>query len=255
MKEEKKKSFNVVVFLMTIFYFLLLLPYIVHSNLENVGVVKDFEVIQFNSFPDDIREFLVTQKDSYTVLMVENVLPKRKMIIISDESNFVRGTIVEATDSVVDRSVDWHGYAFTDYHFDKIIIGEIKSVGRIESFFELLFINLPSDVSGLILTLSKLNFLIGPIVLVLCLSFLLRGNLGLWNIFAIPAFYSFEFFCSNMLKVSHEISISSFKMGIGYIFVILLPIAIWVGRFEVSPKGKDLIQRTKRFISSSFIIR
>ena len=238
--ETKQKRMFLVIFLF-LCYFLLLVPYVVHTNLNEVdaGIVTDLRIIPVQFLPEDVQD--VVFSDECTVLLVEDSITGKKTVVITEKSahslHIYKDDVIVITDRIIEWYVDWHVYKqyFFDDRFSILIIGDVEEVGVMESFVEGM---LYSSYGSPIFSLSKVIFLFAPLILIVYISFSFRNRFYLWNITAILALYSLEVFISNMVGSMHNITISDMEKYFGYLFVVLTPFTFLFSRYEESEEGQ-----------------
>ena len=247
--ETKQKKEILVVFTIFLCYFLLLAPYIVHTNLNEVdaGVVNDLRIVPVQSLPEDVQD-VATFDDECTVLLVEDSISGKKTIVITERPlhSLYKGDVIEITDKIIQWYVDWHAYQFFDKKFDVLIVGDVEQVGSIEAFIEeILYSRFGNSIrfGRLIFSLSQLVFFVAPLILIFYTSFSFRKRLFLWNIPAILALYSLEVFIFNTVGGMHNITISDPEKYFGYLFVALIPFAFFLSKYEESEEGKTRIRK------------
>ena len=257
--EKKRKKVILVIFLF-LCYFLLLTPYIVHTNLNevDVGVVKDLKIVPVQSLPEDIQD-VAAFNDECTVLLVEDSISGVKTVVITEKSlhslHIYKDDVVEITDKIIEWYVDWHAYKqyFFDDSFSILIVGDVEQISTLESFIEQV---LYSSYGSPIFSLSKLIFALAPLLLILFISFSFRKRFYLWNISAILALYSFEVFIYNMVGSMHSITVSDTWKYFGYLFLVLFPFTFFFSRYEESEEGqrgiKVYYERITELIASLF---
>jgi hypothetical protein len=245
----KQKKVILVVFTIFLCYFLLLTPYIVHTNLNEVdaGVVNDLRIVPIPSLPEDIQD-VASFTEECTILLVEDCVTGKKNIVIIERPlhSLYKGDVIEITDKIIEWYVDWHAYQFFDKKFDVLIVGDVEQVGAIESFIEeILYSRLGNSIrfGSLAFSLSQLVFFVAPLVLIFYASFSFRKRFYLWNITAILALYSLEVFIFNMVGGMHNIPIDDMEKYFGYLFVALIPFTFFLLKYEESEEGKMRIRK------------
>lgn len=246
--ETKQKKVTLAIFLF-LCYFLLLTPYIVHTNLNEVdaGVVNDLRIVPVQSLPEDVQDVAMFNEEC-TILLVEDCVTGKKNIVIIERPlhSLYKGDVIEIADKIIEWHVDWHAYQFFDKKFDVIIVGDVKQVGPIESFIEeILYSRLGNSIrfGSLIFSLSQLVFFIAPPILIFYTSFSSKKRFYLWNITAILALYSLEVFISNMVGSMHHIAISGMWKYFGYLFLVLTPFTFLFSKYEESEEGQRGIKK------------
>ena len=238
--EIKQKKRILVIFLF-LCYFLLLAPYIVHTNLNEVdaGVVNDLKTASVQSLPEDIQDVVFSEE--CTILLVEDSISGMKTVVITEKTphslHIYKGDMIEVTDKIIAWHVDWHAYRqyFFDDRFSILIVGDVKQISAIESSIEKI---LSSRLGSPIFSLSKAIFLFAPLLLIIYISLSFRKRFYLWNIAAILALYSLEVFVSNMVGSVHHIAISDIEKYFGYLFMVLIPFTFLFLRYEESEGGQ-----------------
>lgn len=228
-------------------YFLLLAPYVVHTNLSEVdaGIVDDLKIIPVQSLPEDVRDVAAFNEEC-TVLLIKDTISDQKTVIITEKSHryssLYKGDMVEVTDKIIEWHVDWHAYKqyFFDESFSMLIVGEVEEVSTVEASIEDL---LSSSYGGVLFSLSQVIFLFAPLLLILYITLSFKDRLYLWNITAILALYSLEVFITNILGGLHHIVVpSGAGKYFGYLFLVLIPFTLLFARYEESEKGQTRIK-------------
>ena len=243
--ETKQKKVTLAIFLF-LCYFLLLVPYVVHTNLNEVdaGIVTDLKTIPVQFLPEDIRD--VVFGDECTVLLVEDSISGVKTVVITEKSShshhIYKDDVVVITDRIIEWYVDWHAYKqyFFDDSFSILIVGDVEQISAIESSIEKL---LSSSFGSAIFSLSKLIFLFAPFLLIVYISYSFKKRFYLWNITAILALYSLEVFISNMVGSMHHITVSDTWKYFGYLFLVLTPFTFLFSKYEESEEGQRGIKK------------
>lgn len=254
--KPKKVIFAIFLFLC---YFVLLAPYIVHTNLSeaDAGVINDLKTVSVQSLPADIQDVLFSEECS--ILLVEDSISGMKTVVITEKTHhslyIYKGDVIKITDKIIEWYVDWHAYKqyFFDDSFSILIVGDVEQINTIESGIEQL---LSSSTGSAIFSLSKAVFLFAPLILILYISFSFKNRLYLWNITAILALYSLEVFVSNMVGSMHHITPSEMEKYFGYLFVVLIPFTFFFARYEESEEGqkgiKNFCDKVSELIGSLF---
>ena len=238
--ETKQKRIILVIFLF-LCYFVLLAPYIVHTNLNEVdaGIVNDLKTVSVQSLPEDIQDVVFSEE--CTILLVGDSISGMKTVVITEKTphslHIYKGDVIEITDEIIAWYVDWHAYKqyFFDDSFSILIVGDVKQISAIESSIEKI---LSSRLGSPIFSLSKAIFLFAPLLLIIYISLSFRKRFYLWNIAAILALYSLEVFVSNMVGSVHHIAISDIEKYFGYLFMVLIPFTFLFLRYEESGEGQ-----------------
>ena len=242
--KEKQKRIILVIFLF-LCYFLLLAPYIVHTNLQeaDVGIVGDLKIVPVQSLPEDIQDMVFGEE--CTVILVEDSISDKKTVVITEKSahssHIYKSNVIVVADKIIEWHVDWHAYKqyFFDDRFSVLIVGDVEEVGGMESFVEGV---LYSSFGSPIFSLSKAIFLFAPLILVLYIRFSFRNRFYLWNITAILALYSLEVFISNMVGSMHHITPSEMWKYFGFLFLVLTPFTFLFSKYEESEEGQTAIK-------------
>lgn len=242
--------------LIIIIYFISIVPYIIASNAGEAGIVIDNQNIDMNSLPDDIQDMLIYKKDSYNAILIEDpvtdvnklkgqVAKERKLVLskeIQENGSFVRvtdiGTVIYVT-----------SYNIIDQPFEKLIIGDAEkaefgdiieiintNIEQINSYISSNVLTLP-----IILSLSKVAFLAGGLLVVLMLTFLYHRMFALWNIPAIVVLYSFQSFLVNLVASLNKLDVEEISLIFGFLFIVALPLTFWIKKYEGSEEGKQKI--------------
>ena len=246
MKIETKQKRIVLVIFLFLCYFLLLAPYIVHTNLNeaDAGIVADLKTVPVQSLPEDVQD--VVFGEECVVLLVEDSISGEKTVVIREDKSahslhVYKGDVIEVTDKIIEWYVDWHAYKqyFFDDSFSILIVGDVEQINTLESSIEKL---LSSSFGSPMFSLSKVIFLLAPLLLILYISFSFRKRLYLWNIMAILALYSFEVFVSNMVGSMHHITPSEMEKYFGFLFLVLAPFTFLFSKYEDSEEGQTAIK-------------
>lgn len=221
-------------------YLALLAPDIILSNTGESGIVIESRSVQHQSIPRDIQDILPPQ-DNYYITILDDPSSEEQCAVISGHTWYVEGVFVKAIDVVNEWYTDSRTFSsIVNQPFDKIVIGETEEVavgrGVIETITQL------DDVGEcIILTLSSINVLIGGLFLILILSVLLKGSVALWNVPGILSCYSFQFFCASVVAFLNDVDVDEAIMIFGSLFVVLIPLTIWLQRYEESENGQQKI--------------
>ncbi len=255
-KKQKKVIFAIFLFLC---YFVLLAPYIVHTNLNeaDVGIVNDLRIVPVQSLPEDIRDVVFSEE--CTVLLVEDSISGIKTVVITEKSphslHIYKDDVIVITDEIIEWYVDWHAYKqyFFDDRFSILIVGDIEQISTVESYVEQI---LYSSFGSVIFSLSMVIFLFAPLLLILYISFSFKKRFYLWNIIALLALYSFEVFIFNMVGSMHNVTISDTWKYFGYLFLVLIPFIFSFSKYEESEEGqrriKEFYEKIAELIASLF---
>jgi len=219
-------------------YPLLLMPYIVHTNIKDCGIVKESKVIPLDSLPEDIQD-VIAFKPNCAVLLVEQSVSRIRAAIITDKLQ-KPGTVIEVTDKIIDWYVDWHEYRFFDRSFKVLIVGQVQPLGPLESFVETI---LSLRFGSAIFSLSKMVFFVGPLLLIVYLTLFFKHRFYLWNVPAVISLYSLGIFMGNMVGGAHQMVISDYWRYFGYLFMPLIPLTFLFSKYEESEEGGRQIRR------------
>ena len=242
-------AFRVAVCILAIsLYVFLLLPFVIHVNLDS-GIVLESRPIELESLPVHIREMCALRGiSSPSLLMVEHRYPDWSTMVISTK-NFLVGDFVELHDYVVNWRVDWRDFGFANrllernYVFDRFAITNVRRLSDVESAFENLLLG-PS-YGELLYMISEGVFYAGPVMLTLFIAFFLQRRLALWNLPAMFAFYSFEVWRLNTVMIDHGLYVPTEMVFFGYAFVACIPAILYLWRFERKPLGRKIAEKLK----------
>jgi len=255
---EKKESKKLLTIFILIIYLILLVPYIITSNAGESGVVIENQRMDVHSIPNDIQDLLIYKNNSYNAILIEDPVTnveklegksaKERKVIISTESQ-EKGTFVRIDGITTDIYVT--SYNIIDQPFDKMIIGDAKKakfadvIGSINNELENLNKYFSDDIFDIsqIVGISQLDFYIGGLLVVLILSFLFHRMFAIWNIPAIATLYSFQFFLTIIVEFLNKMKIEKSILIFGFMFILMLPLTLWMKRFEESENGKQKIFR------------
>ena len=254
MSEMKGK---LLIFLLFSCYFLALMPYVVHSNIEDAGggIVKEVKIMPFHTLPEDLRDVIHFESggaeegsDCMLILLENPISEERKVVLVAQHSHvpLAVGEVVEIKDIVVDWFVDWHAYNFFGVRFSNLIVGSAERVSEFEASVEGV---LCSPLGGAVFSLSKLAFLFAPILLAIYIS---KYRFLLWNIPLIITLYAFEVFLFNYFGQLHDLTISDMSKYFGYSFIIFAILSFLLWKYEESAEGKAKIERFYERISEWF---
>jgi hypothetical protein len=233
---------GIMVFCIALIYVLLLIPYLVHANLDNAGVVVYSEEIALDSLPEGVQG-LCKERGFVTpvVLLAKHLKPEWTTMVITSES-FQVGTVVEMSDYVINWRVDWRDFNFVDQTFDRFAIASVQPVDPFFSSIEKMLL----DQRGLILhELSRIDFNVGPVLIVFSLTILLQRRLALWNLPAIFGLYSIQSWRFNEIAYQHNGYVPPEWKFFSYFFIILIPLAFYAWHFERSEGGRVFAEKMK----------
>lgn len=231
-------------------YLLLVVPYIVHTNIGDSGIVKEVKIIEAQSMPDDLKDVFGRDKESYTVLMVRDTVSKRSFAVILTKNAHVTGSVVRVSDKIIDWHVDWHGLDFFGKRYDDLIVGEVHNPGTTATLVETI---LSSRFGSTLFSISKVVFYLGALVLIIYISFLFYNRPALWNIPAVLTCYSFVVFWDNRTANLYQVVVPDMMRYFGYMFLILLPFTIKLWRYEESGRGRGKLKAIREWIASDVL--
>lgn len=251
-KPSRRRIILLIVLVILMYIIIFPIPYIIHTNLDNAGIVIQSTEIPLKSLPRDIQE-LCNLRGIYKPhrLIVKHVEPERITLVISSKSYQV-GTVVEMFDFIANWIVDWRDFNFANQPFDKLVISDLKQLGYHESLIERMLFNTQGTIG--LFTLSKVTYYGGPVLFILCLTILVQRRLALWNIPALISSYSFQVWVQNLLAFGHKLHVATELTYFGYVFVALFPASIYAWHFERSPGGRYVAKRMKSLSRSLGLI-
>lgn len=239
--------------LIILVYLISLVPYLIASNAGEAGVIIDNQKVDKNSLPNDIQDLLIYKKDSYNLILIEDPATQidklgglkgnERKLILSNETGEM-SSFIRADNLTTDIYVT--SYNVLNQPFEELIIGdptEAKFGSIIETInYYIGMINNYSSSTILTLSeiviLSKIAFYVGGLLIVLILTFLLNRMIALWNVPAIAAIYSFQFFLADIISLLNKVKIDTSQMIFGFVFIILIPLTVWMQRYGNSEKGR-----------------
>lgn len=247
-KERKRKKeklpvkrlllFSIVVAL----YVSLLIPYLFHTSLGHAGVVIYSNVTTLDSLPTGIQEILKLRGiNTPAILLVKHLYPEWTTMVITTES-FPVNSVVEMSDYIVNWHVDWRDFSFVDQTFDRFVIASVKQVDSFSSSIEMMLLD---PQSWILIELSRIDFNVGPILVVFSLVFLFQRRLALWNLPAIFSGYSLQVWRLNAMAYEHNVYVAPEWKYFGYFFIILVPLALYAWHFERSEGGRVFAEKMK----------
>lgn len=234
-------------FVIILLYIILLIPHIIASNSGEAGIVIENQKINASSLPDDIQDILINKKDSYDIILIEDVFPKEKKQIaqewnqitkerklIISEGNQEKNSFVKLDDIKINIYIAYNIIPSINQSFEKLIIGDVEEA-KFGGIIEMIsYYNLTP-----ILTLSKIDFYAGGLLVVLILTVLLYMRVALWNIPAIIACYSFQSFLANLTAGMNNFKIDTLSQLFGFLFILALPLTYKLKAFEETKEGKQ----------------
>lgn len=235
--------------LIIMFYLILMVPYTIISNAGETGIVIENQKISVDSLSTDIQDLLINKKDSYNIVLIEDVYPKQinqitlernqvakeRKIILSRETQ-EKGSFVRIDSMTTYMYITYNAIPALNKSFEKLIIGDTKKA-RFGKIIEIISrYNLTP-----ILILSKIDVLAGGFLVVLLLSFLLHRTIALWNIPAIITCYSFQSFLANIVSGMNQLEVDSTYLLFGLLFVPALLFVFKLKTFEETIDGRKRI--------------
>jgi len=248
LKEPKRKKEKLSVKRLLLFsivltlYVSFLIPYLFHTSLGHAGVVIYSNEATPDSLPTGIQEILRLRGiNTFAIMLVKHLYPEWVTMVITSES-FPVNSVVEMSDYVVDWCVDWRDFNFIGQTFDRFAITSVKQVDSFSSSIEMMLFN---QQSWILLELSRLDFNVGPIVVVLSLAVLFQRRLALWNLPAIFSSYSLQVWRLNTMAYEHNVYVTPEWKLFGYFFIVLVPLSLYAWHFERSEGGRIFAEKMK----------
>jgi len=250
---QNKKSISIIIIIL---YLILLVPYIIASNAGESGIVIESQKMDIKSLPNDMQDLLIYKNYSYNIILIEdpatNVnklegkIAKERKVVLSKETQ-EKGSFVRIDDITTDIFVT--SYNLIDQPFEKLVIGDINKAGfgvvieTINNYIEQLNRLILSDVFSLseIITVSKVDFYGGGLLVILVLTIFSRKVVALWNIPAIAAIYSFQIFLVVIVSFVNKIYVDETTLAFAFLFLLALPLAFWLQRYEETEDGTKKI--------------
>jgi len=235
-------SVAILICLIAIPYIFLLVPYMVHANLDNAGIVMYSEETTLDSLPEGVQKLLRERGfNTPVVILVKHLKPEWITMVITSEK-FPHGSFIEMSDYVVNWRVDWRDFSFVEQTFDRFAIAEVKQLDQFYSCIE----RMPLNQSGRILhELSRINFYASPILIVFCLTILLQRRFALWNLAAVLGLNSLQVFWLNAIATEHNVYVAPEADYFGYFFLVLIPLALYAWHFERSLGGRSIADKMR----------
>jgi hypothetical protein len=230
-------------------YFILLIPYVVHSNLSHSGLVISSEDIPIGSLPEGIRRFIIFKEKpvivfikQQTPIWLDRSVTEWTIALITTEK-FPSGTFIEFISPVARMYVNWREYPF-DQIFDELVIADVvREVQQFEVNIEYL---LSSPYGRAILALSAVNYYLGPFVFVL-ITYIFKKRPTLWSIAIIPWCYSAATLICNRLAIHHYNYVPEALKYFGYLFIALTPLVLLSWAYERTPQGRAVAEKLFTF--------
>jgi hypothetical protein len=202
----KQVAFFVVVAISLVAYPLLLLPYLVHHNLPNAGLVLSSESIKTTELPQAIQSYLKSDSDMYYLILrqkspVRTDQPYTDWIIaVITPRPFEPGKLVEFADPKADFFVDWRDYPFGRSFNELVVADVVQEVSGIEAYVER---PIYDPYGGPLLILSTADYYAGSLIFILlCLS--LPRRLSFWSILLSVWGYAFGQQLYNYFALVHH---------------------------------------------------
>jgi len=242
-KHSRRRYVLLLISIISMYVIIFPIPYLVHNNLDNAGIVTYAEDVPMTSLPKSIQEICKLRGISKpTIQLVKHVEPEWVTLVVSS-LRYPIGSAVEMTDFIVEWYVDWRDFNFAERDFQKLVISNIKELDAIESFVEKMLLVQERTIG--VYDLSRVTFYGGPILFVLCLTILVQKRLALWNLPALFSCYSFQIWCLNILAYKHHLTVSIEWEYFGYLFIVLIPLSIYAWHFERSIGGRSAANKMK----------
>lgn len=238
---------------------MMLIPYTILSYSGEAGIVIENQVIDKSSLPSEIQDLLRSKSEIYNLILIEDQLNKvskeglvtyEKKLVISKETQPTGSfRISEDTQPVgsfviindITSNILVTSYDIIDQPFDKMIMGSVKKPSFANIEYGWLIEKISQYNLKFILTLSRLDFIAGGILVVLILTFMYHRWVALWNIPAMGALYSIEFFLAVIISFMSNIEVGGITMLFGSLFIVFIPLTIWIKNYEKTEKGKKNI--------------
>ena len=226
-------------------YLLLLVPYVIAVNSGESGIVKEVQTVDVASLPSDIQDLLITKTAPYHMILIEDpiysvknsngqVTKERKLIFSTDPA--LVGDFVRVDNTLTNFHAPPTIVPIAGQSYDTIIIGDVKEAafGRVVEVMNNL---------GLapLLFVSQIIYLAGGLLLVGILAWLPRRLPSLWNIPALVACYSFQFFIAGRIASMNHIETDFAILFFGLLFIPALVITAWVRKEEETPEGSRFV--------------
>jgi hypothetical protein len=241
MSQNNKNIPYILIFL----FILLVFPYIIASNAGEAGIVISSQKINTTSLPTDIQDIQRLNPESYNYVLIEDqvnkvskstgLVGKERKLVISRQTHEI-GSFVAVENVTADIYVT--SYNIIDQDFNKLIIGETK-----KPYFGEVIEGLNYYGIIFILGISKIVYYTGGLMIVLILTLLYNRGPALWNIPAVAAFYSFQTFLMIIMEYLNYIEMDGIAMAFSFLFIVLVPLTIWLQRYEKTDGGKQKIYK------------
>ncbi len=224
-----------------IFAIILPIPYIIHVNLGNAGIVTYNKDIDLKMLPPKIQQICRLRGiTTPTLLMVRHVAPNWITLVIATEQ-YPTGVAVEMSEHIIEWYVDWRDFDLANQAFQKLAISKVERLKEHEAFIEQLLYATKGPIS--LHSISKAAFYGGPVLFILCLTLIVQKRLAVWNLTALISAYSFQIWCLNTLASTHHIAVNTEWEYFGYMFFVMIPLSLYAWYFERSEGGHTLARK------------
>jgi len=238
-----------IVLLVVCMYFALLIPYVVHSNLNRAGFVIFSEDVPIESLPNSIRSFIAF-RDKPVVILIKQQKPTwiarsvtEWTIALITPRKFPRGAFIEFMYPVAQMYVNWRDYPFGQI-FDELVIADV--VREIEQYKVGVEYILSSPYGSVIFALSSADYYFGPFLFAL-IAYLFKKRPTLWSIVMIPWCYSIQTLLYNTLAILHYNYVPGELKLFGFLFMPLTPVVLLVWAWERTPPGQVVAEKLFTF--------
>ena len=207
MNSLRQLVFFAIVAMCLIAHPVLTLPYVIHHNLPNAGLVVSSGSVNDESLTPDIQRYLGMSIPHY-YLILRQASPVRTdqpytqwiMVVITD-TEFKPGTLVEFQDPIATLFVDWRDYPFKQAFNELVIADIVVELSGTEAFFES---RVYGPNGGILLNLSMADYYVGPLIFPLLAVVFLR-RLTFWSILLSAWGYAFGQQLYNRFALIHHI--------------------------------------------------
>lgn len=238
---------------------MMLIPYTILSYSGEAGIVIENQVTDKSSLPSEIQDLLRPKSETYNLILIEDQLNKvtkeglvsyEKKLVISKETQPTGSfKISEDTQPIgsfviindITSNIMVTSYDIIDQPFDKLIMGSVKKPSFANIEYGWIIEKMNYYNLKIILTLSRLDFIAGGFFVVLIMTFMFHRWVALWNIPAMGALYSIEFLLAVIISFMSNIEVDGITMLFGSLFIVFIPLAIWIKNYEETEKGKKKI--------------
>lgn len=235
-KRAPKRLFLLLIFgVVMIFTIILPIPYIVHTNLGNAGIVIYNKDIDLKMLPPKIQQICrLRGLTTPILLLVRHVEPDWITMVITTEQ-YPSGVAVEMSEHIIEWYVDWRDFDLANQAFQKLAISKVERLKEHEAFIEQMLYATRGPLS--LHNLSKATFYGGAVIFILCLTLIVQKRLAVWNLPALISAYSIQFWCLNTLASTHHIAVNTEWEYFGYMFFVMIPLSLYAWYFERSEGG------------------